>query len=302
MRMSRRAFAAAMLAAGCRTGPAVEPELVWGRRGVSPGSFFKPRAAVFLPGDILYLVDFTARIQAFDADGRFQDICWSTPEYRNGRPSGLGVTQSGNVIVCDSHYHTIRVYDPGGKELYTRGGNPGNDPGQFGYVSDCIEDAEGYLYISEFGANERITKMDAAGNVVATWGEPGLGPRQFNHIRALALGKDGLIYVADACNHRIQVYDRQGKWQADIGRYGDEPGQFMYPYDVAIGPAGDLFVVELGHHRVQKLSLSGQPRAMWGGSGRERGKLFNPWALAVDSKNRVHVIDSENHRVQRIRM
>lgn len=302
MRMNRRSWLAAALLAGCGGRTPTEPELVWGRRGVSPGDLVKPRAAVITPQDRIYLVDFTARIQAYDLDGKYLGVGWQTPEFRNGRPSGLGVTRSGQVLVCDSHYHTVRAYDASGTELFNRGGNPGSEPGEFGYVSDCVEDADGCWYISEFGANERITKLDPDGRLVATWGSPGNGPRQFNHIRALAFGPDGLLYVADACNHRLQVYDRTGKWIADIGKHGAEPGQFVYPYDVAFGPAGDLFVVELGQHRVQKLAPTGEPRGLWGGPGRKPGQLWNPWALAVDRWNRVHVIDSENHRVQRIRL
>jgi DNA-binding beta-propeller fold protein YncE len=294
------ASAAATLA-GCG-GPSTEPDLVWGKRGVVDGDFVRPRAVTILPGNHLYIVDFTARIQAFDADGRYLHITWQTPDFRNGRPSGLGVTQSGQVIVADSHYHTVRVYDPNGHELVTRGGQAGPEPGNFGYISDVVEDKFGNWYVSEFGANERITKLDPNGNVEHVWGSHGSGPGEFSHARALAIGPDDCLYVADGCNHRIQVFDAAGKWLKTLGRHGTEPGEFAYPYDVAFNSKGDLCVVEMGNNRVQKLSTDGEPRAMWGTPGRKPGQLYSPWALAVDSRDRVHVIDTENHRVQRIRL
>jgi DNA-binding beta-propeller fold protein YncE len=298
--MTRRGFAWAALAAGCSRGPAEQPDLVWGRRGVTAGDLVKPRAAA-IDGDTIYLVDFTARIQAYDLDGNYRGVTWQTPDFRNGRPSGLSIGSGGRVIVADSHYHAVRIYDPAGRELKTLGGEAGSELGQFGYVSDCVEDADGSCFVSEFGANERITKLDPDGKPIGAWGEPGSGPRQFSHIRALALHGE-LLYVADACNHRIQIYDRAGRWQGDLGRHGADPGQFTYPYDVAIGPRGDIYVVELGNHRVQKFNPKGEPVAVWGGPGRAPGRLFNPWALAVDRSDRVHVVDSENHRVQRIRL
>jgi len=293
--------ALAFAASGCSR-LSEQPDLLWGKRGVMPGDFVRPRAIAILPGDRLYIVDFTARIQAYDADGKYLGITWQSPDFRSGRPSGLDVTRDGNVIVSDSHYSTVRIYSPEGKELYTLGGVQGSEPGQFGYISDAIQDKDGQWFVSEFGANERISKLDSEGKCVGTWGQLGTKPGQFNHIRALALGPDGMLYVADAGNHRIQVFNKEGKYQRSIGEMGDALGQFSYPYDVSFGPHGHLYVVERVNQRVQKLTTDGKALAAWGGPGRAPGKLYSPWALAVDSKDRVHVVDSENHRVQRIRM
>jgi hypothetical protein len=70
--------------AGC--GDAVgRPDLVWGKKGVRDCCFVRPRAAVIDRNDRLFIVDFTARIQAFDLDGKHLAITWTTPDYRNGR-------------------------------------------------------------------------------------------------------------------------------------------------------------------------------------------------------------------------
>src|SRR5687768_15483842 len=222
--------------AGC--GPSSEPDLVWGKRGVLDGDIVRPRAAVIDGNDRLWIVDFTARVQAFDLDGKYTGPTFTTPDFRNGRPSGLGVTREGKLIVCDSHYHCLRIYDPDGTELRRLGGDKGSDSGQFGYISDAVQDADGFFYVSEFGINERITKLDADGKFVATWGKSGTEQGEFNRIRALALGGDGLLYVADSCNHRIQVFTKTGELVRVIGKEGAEPGCLMYPYDLAFGPDG----------------------------------------------------------------
>jgi sugar lactone lactonase YvrE len=285
---------------GCG-GPSPTPEVVWGRKGYQPGDIVRPRAIAIDAQDHLYVVDFTARVQVYDADGKYLGPSWTTPDFRNGRPSGLSIDRDGHLIVSDSHYHCFRIYDTDGRELRKFGGDAGPEPGQFGYVSDVVQDAEGFYYVSEFGSNERITKLDADGTVVKCWGEKGTESGQFNHVRALALGPDGLLYVADACNHRIQVYSRDGDLVRTWGESGDGPGQLGYPYDLAFGPGGELYIAESGNHRVQKFTVDGRSLGIWGGPGRLPGQLHNPWALAVDSKGRVHVVDTENHRVQRIR-
>jgi len=57
------------------------------------------------------------------------------------------------------------------------GGQGGSEPGQLGYVSDVVEDAEGYYYVAEFGENHRITKLESDGKFVkCSWSE-GSAPR-----------------------------------------------------------------------------------------------------------------------------
>jgi DNA-binding beta-propeller fold protein YncE len=299
-RWPRLYLAALLLSAGCRDGGA-EPERVWGQRGVQGGQLVKPRAAAIDTQDRLYLVDWTARIQVFDRDGKYLGHTWTPPDYRNGRPSGLSIDRDGNLLVSDSHYNCLRIYSPEGKLLRTIGGKQGTEPGQFSYISDAVQDKDGFFYVAEFGENQRISKLDADGNFVQCWGAAGSEPGQFARIRALALGPEGNLYAADACNHRIQVFSADGKLIRLWGEAGTEEGKLSYPYDLAFAPDGrHLYVVEYGNHRVQKFTPTGESVGCWGGPGRAPGRLYNPWALAVDSRGRVHVIDSENNRVQRI--
>ena len=286
--------------AGCASDPA-EPEVVWGKQGVQDGELSRPRAIAIDSHDRLYIVDFTARIQVYDRDGKYLGKTWSTPDYRNGRPSGLGIDKDDHLICSDSHYHCIRIYDADGKQLRLIGGQGGSNPGQLGYVSDVVQDADGYYYVAEFGENHRITKLDPDGKFVKCWGSEGSEPGQFSRARALALGpKDGYLYVADAVNNRIEVFTRDGKLVRCWGEAGTGPGQMKYPYDLAFDKNGDLYVVEFGNDRVQKFTAEGKPLGTWGGSGREPGRLNRPWALAVDSRGAIHVVDTENHRVQRV--
>jgi DNA-binding beta-propeller fold protein YncE len=287
---------------GCG-GAADQPERVWGRQGVVAGDLMRPRALAIEPKtDRLFVVDFTARIQVYDRDGTYQGITWQTPDYRKGRPSGLAFDRDGNLLVCDSHYHCIRVYTPTGELVRTLGGRAGSEHGELGYVSDVVQAGDGTYFVGEFGANQRVSVFDADFKFVRTWGQEGTEPGQFLRIRALALGPDGLLYVVDVCNHRVQVFDREGNLQRVIGKPGEGRGELSYPFDLAFTPEGHLAVVEHGNHRVQLFSPEGKSLAVWGGPGRSPGKFHSPWALAVDKQGAIHVLDTENHRVQRIRV
>jgi DNA-binding beta-propeller fold protein YncE len=291
---------APLLPLGCSGGARSTPERVWGRRGVQDGDLIRPRAIAIDPSDRVFIVDFTARIQVYDRDGNYLGPTWTTPDYRNGRPSGLSIDRDGNLIVSDSHYFCVRIYNADGHEL-RHFGKAGTKPGELSYVSDVVQDSDGFFYVAEFGETHRISKFDNDGHFIRCWGSQGSAPGQFARARALALGPDGLLYVADACNHRIQVFDRDGNLVRHFGEPGQGEGQLSYPYDVAFGKNGLLYVVEYGNHRIQKFTPEGEPRGTWGGPGREPGRFHSPWGLAVDSKGRIHVVDTENHRVQRVK-
>ena len=174
-----------LLLTGCG-GPADAPDLVWGRKGVRDGDLARPRAAVIDGDDRLWIVDFTARVQAFGFDGKHLGRTWQTPDYRKGRPSGLSLDNKGRLVVADSHYHCFRIYSPEGEELRCIGLPPGGKAGQLGYVCDVVQDDEGFWYVAEFGEAQRITKLTEDGKFVTCWGSEGSDPGQFARLRALS--------------------------------------------------------------------------------------------------------------------
>src|SRR5438132_681445 len=193
-------------AAGCVESHS-PPERVWGSRGIQDGEFVRPRAVAIDSHDRLYIVDYTARIQIFDRDGNYLGPTWTTPDYRDGRPSGLSIDRDNNLIVSDSHYHCFRIWrftDDGFEELKKIGGEGGTGPGQLGYVSDVVQDQEGFYYVAELGQNHRVQKFTADGRSLGCWGGPGREPGQLHNPWALAVDSKGRVHVLDTENHRVQ--------------------------------------------------------------------------------------------------
>ncbi len=296
----------ALLQAGCiiRAHAEGSVEAVWGRRGISDGRFQKPRAIAIDDKDQLYIVDMTGRIQVFTSDAEFLRS-WRTPEIKAGKPCGLTFDRQGNLMVADTHYFRVLFYTPAGELLEgkTIGGVGGNGAGEFGFVTDAVQDSRGNFYVAEYGQYDRIQKFDPEGKYMFEWGGHGEKPGQFIRPQNLVIDQNEHIWVADACNHRIQVFDISGDDARLVKMWGEEgkdPGQLSYPYDLVLDGEGHVYVCEFGNHRVQKLTLDGLSLAMWGHSGREEGELYQPWGIVRDSRGRIHVLDTYNHRVQRI--
>ncbi len=207
------------------------PEKVWGGLGGGKGQFSKPRAIAIDSQDHLYIVDMTARIQVFDVDGNYIRG-WQTPEQTSGRPTGLTISSiDGNLMVADTHYFRILTYTPTGDLLThaTLGGTMGQGPGEFGLVSDVIRDRDANYYISEYGEWDRIQKLSPNGKFIMQWGGHGSDPGQFLRPQHIEFDADGLLWVADACNHRIQVFDRQGKLIKMWGDARQRAGPIVLP-------------------------------------------------------------------------
>jgi len=278
------------------------PDLVWGVRGTRPGWLSKPRVAAFDADDNLYIADLTDRVQVFNRDGQYLRH-WTMPALNVDGPSGLTIDRLGRVLVADTHFYRVMIYDRSGSLLQQVGeGVQGYSPGLFGYPTDAVTDSQGLLYVSEYGDNDRIQVFSPQGTWLRQWGGHGYEPGQFMRPRALAIDPNDELYVADSCNHRIQVFDPSGKLLRTWGDRGSKPGQMSYPYDICFAPDGSLYVCEYGNSRVQKFDKSGKSLGLWGSPGRGPGQLNNPWALAVDSQGAVSVIDSNNHRVQRFHL
>jgi sugar lactone lactonase YvrE len=280
-------------------------ELAWGGPGTREGRFQKPRAIAIDASDQLYIVDFRACIQVFDADGQFIRQ-WRTPESKLGRPTGLSIDNDGNLMVADTHYHRILFYTPQGESLRakTLGGKPGRGPGEFGFVTDVVQDSRGNYYVAEYGDFDRIQKFDSRGNFLFQWGSHGDALGQFARPQAIALDGNDHLWVVDSCNHRVQAFDATGgeaKLVRHWGQRGHEPGELYYPYGIALDGRGHVYLCEYGNHRVQKFTLDGRSLGCWGREGRNDSELFNPWSLVLDRQSRLHVLDSNNHRVQRVR-
>ncbi len=280
-----------------------ELDLTIGQRGLSDGRFQKPRAIAIDASDKIYVVDKTGRIQKFDDSGKFI-LGWRTPAIDSGKPTGLSIDTDGTIMVADTHYYRFLFYTSEGEliEERTIGGTNGPDPGQFAFVTDIVRTTTGEYYCGEYGEFDRIHKYSSHGQYIDRMGEHGDGPLQFSRPQSLSVDQDGLLWVADSCNHRIQVID----WRKDkprlvaiLGKQGQALGEFQYPYGLILANDGSIIVSEFGNHRVQNLDRNGKSLASWGVAGNRLGELNQPWAAAVDSKNRIYVVDSGNNRVQR---
>ena len=147
------------------------------------------------------------RVQVFDNRGRFLRK-WGTEGSGDGqfiRPDDLALDEEDNVYVTDGSNHRVQVFDSRGRFL-RKWGTEGSGDGQFNGPYLLALDGGDNVYVGD--KNLRIQVFDSQGRFLRKWGTEGSGAGQFNihGLLALALDREGNVYVTDAENQRIQVF------------------------------------------------------------------------------------------------
>lgn len=164
---------------------------------------------------------------------------------------------------------------------------------------------DGSLYVAD-SRNNRIVHLDANGlflNSYGTYANAAETPAPggtMNEPWGVAVGSDGLVYVADTWNHRIQVFDAKGTFLRMWNSFevsGVTDG-FWGPRGIAVDSYNRVFVTDTGKQRVVVFDSQGRYLSQFGGLGLELGQLDEPVGIAVDKDGRVYVADTWNDRVQ----
>jgi streptogramin lyase len=192
--------------------------------------------------------------------------------------------------------------------------------GLFRQPTDVAWDSKGNTYISDGYVNSRVAKIDANGDWVKSWGEPGTGPGQFRLPHAIAIDAQDRVYVGDRSNRRIQVFDTEGTFirmfTIDVPvPPGTKPVNGNTPTGAAAangigapnsvcitpGPNQVMFVGESTYPgRLFKVSLEGKVLGVIGRSGRNPGQFSGVHQLACPSETEVYAAETSNWRVQKI--
>ena len=226
----------------------------WGSEGSGDGQLDRPSSIVFDQEDNLLVSDsLNHRVQKFSKDGQFLGK-WG--EFGDGpgqfhMPWGIALDRQGNVYVADWRNDRVQKFDPDGHFLTqwpAQQPGSGSGEGQFNHPSGLAVDAEGNIYVADWG-NEQVQVLSPEGEVLARlrgdsieskWAndyflanpeegaarraadlEPVVDPpternrEESANIEkllwgptAIKLDDQGRIYITDTCRHRVQIYRR----------------------------------------------------------------------------------------------
>ncbi len=236
-------------------------------------------------------------VLVFDPDGTFVRTFGAGTF--SARTHAITIAPDGSVFCTDDGRHTVTKWTPEGELLLTIGtpdesaerfsGKPFNRPTDVAVASD------GSLYISDGYGNARVHHYSAEGELLHSWGEPGIDRGQFMCPHNIGIDADDRLYVADRESHRVQVFDRDGAL-LDVWHDVHRPCGLTVAADglVYIGELNGVALMEgadgIGH-RLSVYDRSGELLGRFGAAqeGSEPGQFIAPHGIAVDSRGDVYI-------------
>jgi hypothetical protein len=259
----------------------------------------------------LYVADFVnTRVQQFTHSGFVwtfarkygaTNVPYLTDGYHYNRPSGVAVAGDGSIYITEENGHRLVKLSSAGVPLWTKGvagvkGDWNDSSTHLDNPADVALDAAGHVYVADrwYGRVKIFNPNGTAYKEINGLGCPG----------GVSIAPDGLLYVADSCDHTIKIYNNSLSQIAILGisgESGSDNAHFNWPEDVVVNGDGEIFVADQGNQRIQVFNPNGVYLHSMGVTG-ECGASFdhfcNPNGLFVDNANRLYVADQDNNRVQ----
>jgi sugar lactone lactonase YvrE len=192
---------------------------------------------------------------------------------------------------------------------------------RFGEPFGLAIDRDGNIYVADAGESNRIRKLTREGAVISLAGgsegfADGAGAAaSFNTPSALAIDRDGNLYVADTGNNRIRKVTKEGlvTTLAGDGSAGFRDGpaaqaQFNGPLGVAVDEEGNLYVADTYNDRIRLVTKEGEVRTVAGtgvvgyadGDALGAAQLDTPSGLVLGRDGELFIADTGNNRLRRL--
>jgi sugar lactone lactonase YvrE len=145
------------------------------------------------------------------------------------------------------------------------------------------------------GQGGQVLKFSPEGKLLLTLGTKGVagtGPTTFTEPNAVAVARDGTIFVADGHTPykgiaRIVKFAPDGRYLGEFGTAGKARGEIEVPHALAFDSKGRLFVADRWNNRVSIFTADGKFIDAWTQFGRPSG-------LFIDKNDVLYAADSES--------
>ena len=209
-----------------------------------------------------------------------------------GNAKGVAVGPDGAVYITDYRSGSVRKVVGGIISTIATG---------LDYPQGVAVDANANVFVADVG-NHRIVRIDPSGSVSTVAGTLGRGgpagdggpatAAQLNSPYAVAVDKDGNLYIADTKNNRIRKVGRTGTITTIAGTgapgfSGDGgPGTAAIlngPQGIAVGFAGEVYVADTGNGRLREIKADGTIVTLAGDGTPGTNSSINPALPALQN-------------------
>jgi len=173
-------------------------------------------------------------------------------------PVAIELDPGGNIYVLDHAEKgggSLNKFSADGEFIGSR--DEASDPETSYLMSfDIAVDNTGNIFLAEAGFH-RVQMLDPKGKHVRVIAGGGIKKEgTLNGPHGVAVGPDGVIYVADTFNKRIQKFDKKGNY---LGKITEKlSGKSVFIRGITVDAKNNIYVSDEGNHRIIKFSSKGK--------------------------------------------
>lgn len=250
-------------------------------------------------------------------------------------PSDIVFDGSDNIIFSDSVNNRVRKIDAktgiittiaGGGTIF--GDNPRPTETRLFSPSGLAIDLSGNILIADTN-NNRVRRIDARTGAISTIAGEGSGfagdgdlavDAKLRLPKAIALDKDGNIFIADSLNNRIRRIDSKTSIIQTVAGTGTQ--QFFdnveatsagirNPSDIIVDDQGNLLIADAGNNRIRKVDANTKMISTFAGGSTMQGdgsigdgqlatnaRLSFPTSIILDKTGNILIADTGNNRIR----
>lgn len=237
----------------------------WGNEGDGPGEFRNPVGVAVDSDGAVYVSDYELdRIQQFTATGEFLlqlSRSGSGPGEFNS-PAGLTFDDTGALYVADFYNHRVQKrQETGAFRTIGHAGRLG--PGALHYPTGVAITPQRELVVAD-AYNYQVQWFDLDGrplhragyHLFWVWPRPVASAAGFSAPTGIAVGRDGLLHVADSGNRRVVMLSATGEYVTEW-RLPDAASNVYSPEHLAASPDGStVYATDLAGNRVLVLAIT----------------------------------------------
>jgi DNA-binding beta-propeller fold protein YncE len=130
-----------------------------------------------------------------------------------------------------------------------------------------------------------------------TWGERGSG--LLDEPTALALDKEGFLYVVDESSDRVKRLGPDGRPDSTWRIQAPEIEDLKLATSAAFDPQANLYITDYRRNFILKVAPDGRSASRWTGEGGGTSEFRMPAGIDFDSRGNIYVVEAGNNRVKK---
>ncbi|MFO0865266.1 MAG: hypothetical protein U0744_11565 [Gemmataceae bacterium] len=220
--------------------------------------------------------------------------------------AGLSPMRFLSIILFALLYADTKAAEP---VLVKAWGERGKEAGEFSSPIGLAFNERDELFVSDVN-NARVQRFSADGKFLSMFDLPRDTPdRKQCIVGGIAVGGEGLLYIAFMMQHRIGIYSQDGKKVREWGVKGAAAGEFHQPGGILFRKDGTLLVCDQCNHRIQHFTSEGKHLGSFGSHGSKAGmfggltskgsRFGGPHYIAQDAQGNLYTTEGVEGRVQR---